>query len=339
LPVEKLASAGSLASTGPETPELLFLGTSVVSGTASAVVLAIGQSTAFGDIVARLAARPDETEFDRGMRRFGMLILQTVIVLVLVILVINVALGRNALESVLFSVALAVGLTPEFLPLITIVTLALGRGADGARQGDRQAPLGDPEPRQHRRAVQRQDRHPHRRHDVAGRIARPGRPALGARLGPGSPEQRVRVGHQLLRVHGGGGRGLPGPRRDRQASCHCTPRQPRGRRTVETSADQERRPPCSRRPEQQKRSLRVVDDFGDRGGYRCLLDPALHLREEPLHSTISWTPTRKCCACSAGARKACGVPRSSRLATAGLGRHVRCNAMSSDLRRNEEDPR
>jgi Mg2+-importing ATPase len=60
------------------------------------------------------------------MRRFGMLILQTVIFLVLFILVINVALGRNALQSVLFSVALAVGLTPEFLPMITTVTLAQG---------------------------------------------------------------------------------------------------------------------------------------------------------------------------------------------------------------------
>ncbi len=125
LPVEKSASPGSVAA-GPDSPELLFLGTSIVSGTASAVVLATGRATAFGDIVARLAARPDETEFDRGMRRFGMLILQTVTFLVLFILVVNVALGRNALESILFSVALAVGLTPEFLPMITTVTLAKG---------------------------------------------------------------------------------------------------------------------------------------------------------------------------------------------------------------------
>ncbi len=126
LPIEKSASSGAVMSAGPDTPELLFLGTSIVSGTATAVVLATGQATAFGDIVARLAARPAETEFDRGMRRFGMLILQTVSFLVLFILVINVALGRNALESVLFSVALAVGLTPEFLPMITTVTLAQG---------------------------------------------------------------------------------------------------------------------------------------------------------------------------------------------------------------------
>ena len=126
LPIEKLATPGPIAMGGPDTPALLFLGTSVVSGTARAVVLATGPATAFGDIVARLAARPDETEFDRGMRRFGMLILQTVVFLVLFLLVINIALGRNPLESVLFSVALAVGLTPEFLPMITTVTLAQG---------------------------------------------------------------------------------------------------------------------------------------------------------------------------------------------------------------------
>jgi len=78
------------------------------------------------DIVERLAARPDETEFERGMRTFGMLILETVTVLVMFILIVNVSLGRDPLAALLFSVALAVGLTPEFLPMITTVTLAQG---------------------------------------------------------------------------------------------------------------------------------------------------------------------------------------------------------------------
>ena len=104
----------------------MFLGTSIVSGTATAVIFATGKETAFGDIVERLAARPDETEFERGTRRFGMLILQTVVFLVLFILAVNLGFGRNPLESLLFSVALAVGLTPEFLPMITTVTLAQG---------------------------------------------------------------------------------------------------------------------------------------------------------------------------------------------------------------------
>ena len=126
LPAEKSVIKGALTTTGPDAPDLLFLGTSIVSGTGAAVVFATGPDTAFGDIVARLAARPDETEFERGTRRFGMLILQTVLFLVLFILVVNVSLGRDALQSVLFSVALAVGLTPEFLPMITTVTLAQG---------------------------------------------------------------------------------------------------------------------------------------------------------------------------------------------------------------------
>jgi Mg2+-importing ATPase len=126
LPAEKAVSEQALTSTGPDSPALVFLGTSIVSGTATAILYGTGPLTAFGDIVERLSARPEETEFERGMRRFGMLILKTVIFLVLFILVVNITLGRNALESLLFSVALAVGLTPEFLPMITTVTLAQG---------------------------------------------------------------------------------------------------------------------------------------------------------------------------------------------------------------------
>jgi len=126
LPAEKAVSPGVLAAVGPDSPDLVYLGTSVVSGTARAVVFATGDATSFGGIVERLAARPDETEFERGTRRFGLLIMRTVFALVIVILAVNLGLGRNAMEALLFSVALAVGLTPEFLPMITTVTLAQG---------------------------------------------------------------------------------------------------------------------------------------------------------------------------------------------------------------------
>jgi Mg2+-importing ATPase len=126
LPAEKSAATGPLAATSAESSELVFLGTSIVSGTGKALVFAVGADTAFGDIVERLAARPEETEFERGMRRYSLLILQTVVFLVLFILVVNLWLGRSPLQSLLFSVALAVGLTPEFLPMITTVTLAHG---------------------------------------------------------------------------------------------------------------------------------------------------------------------------------------------------------------------
>ena len=111
----------------------VWLGTSVVSGTATARVLATGGATQFGDVVARLAARAPETEFERGLRHFGLLITRTVLVLVLVILAASLAMHRPAFESLLFAVALAVGLTPEFLPMITTVTLAQG-AARMARQ-------------------------------------------------------------------------------------------------------------------------------------------------------------------------------------------------------------
>jgi Mg2+-importing ATPase len=126
LPAEKSVAPGVLTSAGPDAQDLVYLGTSVVSGTGAAVVFATGRDTSFGGIVERLAARPEETEFERGTRHFGVLIMKTVMFLVLFILVVNLALGRNALEALLFSVALAVGLTPEFLPMITTVTLAQG---------------------------------------------------------------------------------------------------------------------------------------------------------------------------------------------------------------------
>ena len=127
LPAEKSAEhAPAPARSLADAPYMVLLGTSVVSGTATAVVTATGRATAFGDIVLRLATEPPEMEFERGIRRFGFLIMRTVIFLVLFVLVVNLAFHRPALESLLFAVALAVGLTPEFLPMITTVTLAQG---------------------------------------------------------------------------------------------------------------------------------------------------------------------------------------------------------------------
>jgi Mg2+-importing ATPase len=128
LPVEKqVGKLGTPPEAADKSAGLLYLGTSVVSGTGIAEVTATGPSTQFGEIVARLAARAPETEFERGTRRFGLLIMRTVFFLVLFVIVINVVLRRDAFESLLFAVSLAVGLTPEFLPMITTVTL--GKGA------------------------------------------------------------------------------------------------------------------------------------------------------------------------------------------------------------------
>jgi P-type Mg2+ transporter len=131
MPVEKEAApSGSdepaAAPADPHDAAMVFLGTSVVSGSATALVARTGRATMFGDIAARLATRPPETEFERGLRRFTHLILQTVVFLTLFIAVVSIALHRDPLESMLFAVALAVGLVPEFLPMITTVTLANG---------------------------------------------------------------------------------------------------------------------------------------------------------------------------------------------------------------------
>lgn len=126
LPVEKSASS-DCSSDSRKDLHTVFLGTSVVSGTATAVVTATGRNTVFGDIATRLAKRAPETEFERGARQFGFLIMRTTILLVLFVILIGVVFHRPFLETLLFAVALAVGLTPEFLPMITTVTL--GRGA------------------------------------------------------------------------------------------------------------------------------------------------------------------------------------------------------------------
>lgn len=129
LPSEKDAHAHAKdAETrgSAESPNLVFLGTSVVSGTATAEVLTTGPRTAFGAIAERLAARPEETEFERSMKRFGLLIMRAVFFMVLFILAVRIGLHKDPFESFVFVVALAVGLTPEFLPMITSVTLARG---------------------------------------------------------------------------------------------------------------------------------------------------------------------------------------------------------------------
>jgi len=125
LPAEKEATEEP-ASTRADARNMVFMGTSVVSGTGTAEVVATGASTTFGDIVARLAATPEETAFDKGLKSFSQLLARTVLFLVLFLIVVSLARHRDPLQSLLFAVALAVGMTPEFLPMITSVTLSKG---------------------------------------------------------------------------------------------------------------------------------------------------------------------------------------------------------------------
>jgi len=117
FPVEK--SAG----------DAVFAGTSVRSGMARMRVEKTGAATAHGAIAARLRAPAPETDFARGVRQFGVLLLRVMVLVVLAVVAANQLLGRPMLESLLFAVALAVGLAPELLP--AIVTVMLARGARG----------------------------------------------------------------------------------------------------------------------------------------------------------------------------------------------------------------
>jgi len=112
----------------------VFMGTSARTGTARALIVHTGAGTAFGQIAERLTLRPPETEFERGIRRFGNLLTQIMTVLVLVVFAINVILDKPAIDSLLFALALAVGIAPELLP--AIISVNLSKGAQGmARRG------------------------------------------------------------------------------------------------------------------------------------------------------------------------------------------------------------
>jgi Mg2+-importing ATPase len=123
---EKDACEVPRGQVGADAKHLVFLGTSVIAGTATAIVIATGRDTAFGDVAARLSERPPPTEFERGLAGFARLIMRTVIGLVLLVVLAGIAFHRPLLETLLFALALAVGLTPEFMPMITTVTLARG---------------------------------------------------------------------------------------------------------------------------------------------------------------------------------------------------------------------
>lgn len=115
----------------PEAPlaarsNVLLLRTHVVSGSGVALAVRTGRATEFGQIAERLRLRPPQPEFEHGVRRFGALLLEITLVLVITIFAVNVYLQRPVLESFLFALALAVGLTPQLLPAIISVNLAKG---------------------------------------------------------------------------------------------------------------------------------------------------------------------------------------------------------------------
>ncbi len=126
-PVEKRTGPSAVGSAElSEAANAVFMGTNVVSGTARALVCRTGAATALGGIQQSLSMAEPPTPFELGIRSFGLLVLRLAILMVLFVLLINTAFHRPWLESFLFAVALAVGLTPELLPMVVSVTLARG---------------------------------------------------------------------------------------------------------------------------------------------------------------------------------------------------------------------
>ncbi len=126
-PVEKDATPAAEGAAATAYPRnLVFMGSSVVSGTGKALVLATGPRAQLGSIADALRKPPPPTAFDMGIENFGKMILTATIFLVLFVLLVNIMFHRPRLESFMFALALAVGLTPELLPMIVSVTLAHG---------------------------------------------------------------------------------------------------------------------------------------------------------------------------------------------------------------------
>ena len=131
FPVEKTANSlqpvkltsGSIT----EWDNYLFMGTSVVSGSSMAVAAKTGGSTEYGKIAKKLVSKPPETEFERGVKGFSYLIMQVTFVLIIFVFIVLALFHRSLIESLLFAAALAVGLTPELLPMI--ITMNLSKGA------------------------------------------------------------------------------------------------------------------------------------------------------------------------------------------------------------------
>jgi Mg2+-importing ATPase len=126
FPEEKMVGVLPSETALSQRTNSLFMGTNVISGSARAVVIGTGVGTEFGKVSERLKLKPPETEFEHGVRHFGYLLMEVTMLLVVATFAINVYFSRPVLVSLLFSLALAVGLTPQLLPAIISINLAQG---------------------------------------------------------------------------------------------------------------------------------------------------------------------------------------------------------------------
>jgi Mg2+-importing ATPase len=126
FPVEKTPGIAPATASLAERTNVVFMGTSVRSGTAQVLIVLTGESTVFGQIAEKLTLRPAQTDFEHGVQKFGYLLTEVMVVMVVLVLAINIFLAKPPIDSLLFALALAVGLTPELLPAIISITLSHG---------------------------------------------------------------------------------------------------------------------------------------------------------------------------------------------------------------------
>ena len=134
MPIEKTPNPSVKSKSQTDIENIVFMGSSVVSGTAIGVVVKTGQFTQFGTLAARLAAITVETSFEKGVNKFVMIMIRIMVILVISIFAINAFFKGNVLEAFLFSIAVAVGLAPEMLPLIVTINLSKGALAMSKKQ-------------------------------------------------------------------------------------------------------------------------------------------------------------------------------------------------------------
>lgn len=125
-PAEKSAESARPGTELADARDLAFMGTVVSAGSATAVVFATGRDAQFGQIAAGLGERQPETDFQVGLRRFSYLLLRVAMTLTVLILLTNLLLRRPVIDAVLFSLAIAVGITPQLLPAVVSTSLATG---------------------------------------------------------------------------------------------------------------------------------------------------------------------------------------------------------------------
>jgi len=129
FPVEKCPDPVAAGASPTDRTNCVLMGTNVGSGSARVLIVETGAATAFGQLAKKLTLRPPETEFERGIRRLGHLLTEVMFVLALAVFAANVFFKKPVLDSLLFSIALAVGLTPQLLPAIINVNLSKGSQA------------------------------------------------------------------------------------------------------------------------------------------------------------------------------------------------------------------